>query len=250
MQGSELTKEGRLVYDFAKNLIRQLQDVKNGILEVSQDPRGSVRIEASTIPGEHILPRLINEFKKSHQGIDFIIQISDTTEAFSKVSEGRVDLAAVGSLSLAPRDSELDRIVIGQERLVFIVPKRHKLAKKRSVRVSEIPLENFISREKGSGTRAEIEKLLLDAGVNLKNIRSKMEVGSTQAVLSAVADGAGVSIVSETAARKAESAHQIKILEIQGTADKREFYLVRRAKPELPKPPRLFWEYCKNSIRV
>jgi len=129
VKGAELTEEGKIVFKAAKDILEQLESAKKQIIEMKEVLRGTIKIEASTIPGEHILPRLIDTFKEKHPGVDFIIQIANSERAFDKLKSGDADLAAVGTLLLAPRDLEYEKISVGEERLVFIVSPGHKLAR-------------------------------------------------------------------------------------------------------------------------
>lgn len=242
VRGAELTEEGRIAYDFSKEVLGLLESTRKRITDVKGVLAGTIKIEASTIPGEQILPRLMNRFKKRFQGIDFILQISNTDTAFDKVRGGDVDLAAVGTSLLAPKDLQFEKKLIGEEKLVLIVPPNHKLAGKESVTVQEIMSLPFIIREKGSGTRAETERILRESGLDLSKLKVELELGSTESVITAVSDGVGVSIISETAAKKVERAKLIKKLEISGVKDDRKLFLIRNLRKKNSKAAMLFWE--------
>ncbi len=246
IRGAKLTEEGKIAFETAKNILEQLEAVKRQLMEMAEAPRGTIKIEASTIPGEQMLPKLMSSFKERHQGVDFVVRISDSKTAFDKLVSGEVDLAAVGSLLSAPRRLEYERMPIGEEKLVLIVPVDHELASSKSVSVQEILSQPWVIREKGSGTRAETERILSEAGVDPSEMNVKLELGSTESVMTAVEEGVGVSVVSETAARKAEKAKLVKVLEISGVDDERMIYLVRDVKGEMSKPTKLFWAYSKT----
>jgi DNA-binding transcriptional LysR family regulator len=240
--GSKLTEEGKIVYSFAKDFLNSLDATKRQIMDMRKVLRGTIRIGASTIPGEHIVPQLINSFKDKHQGVDFVIHVSDTGEAFNRLKLGEADMAAVGSLILVPKAVEYEKKVIGEEELVIIVPPDHKLSSQETVSIRDIVPLPFISREKGSGTRAEVERILKNAGVDTTSLNIRLELGSTESVITAVSEGSGISIVSETAARKVEKANLIKILKIRGVDNRRQLYLIKDPQKQLSKPAKLFWE--------
>lgn len=241
--GPKLTEEGKIVYDTAKDVLNKLGSARRQIMDMDKVLRGTITIGASTIPGEHIVPRLIKAFKEKHQGVDFAIQISDTKEAFDRLRLGEVDLAAVGSLFLAPKDLEYEVKTIGEEELVLITSPNHKLAAEETVSAKELLSLPFISRERGSGTRVETERFLRESGVDPAKLGIKLELGSTEAIITAVSEDTGVSIISETAARKVERAGLIKILKIRGVNSRRKLYLIRNVRGELSKQARLFWEH-------
>lgn len=249
IKGSKITEEGKIAFKTAKDILDRLESTRKQIINLKETLGGTIKIEASTIPGEHILPPLINAFKEKHQGVDFIVRISDTKTTFDRLKSRDVDLAAVGTLLLAPRGLEYEEMPIGKEKLLLIVSPGHELARKESVLAKEFLSLPFIGREKGSGTRAETERFLEEAGIDLSNLNITLELGSTESVITAVSEGNCVSIISETAARKVEKAKLIKMLEINGVNNKRKLYLIRNLRRELSKSARLFWEYCKARAR-
>jgi len=240
--GSQLTEEGKIVLSYAEKILNALENAKREITEIKNELRGKITIGASTIPGEHVLPQLINKFKEQNQDVDFVIKISDTLEALHRLTLGEVDMAAVGSLLLVPKDLEYKKKVIGEEELVLIVSPNSKQATKETISVNDLLKLPFIVRERGSGTRIETEKFLKEAGTEPSKLRVKLELGSTGSIITAVSEGIGVSIISETAARKVEGAGLIKIVRLQGVNSRRKLYLIRNLQKELTKPARIFWE--------
>lgn len=247
VKGAELTEEGKIVYSVAKEVLEQLESTRRRIIDMKEVLRGTVKVVASTIPGEHVIPHLINEFKERYPNVDFVVQISDSKTAFDKLRSGEADLAAVGTLLLAPKGLEYEKTQIGEEKLVLIVSPDHELARKESIAIKEIQSLPFVSREKGSGTRAELERFLKESGVDLSQLRVRMELGSTESVITAVSEGIGVSIISERAARKAEKAELIRTLQLSGVDSRRKLYLVRNMRGEFSKPAKLFWKYAESA---
>ncbi len=247
IRGARLTEEGKIAFETAKNILEHLEATKRQLVEMAEAPRGTIRIEASTIPGEQVLPKLMSSFKERHQGVDFVVRISDSKTAFEKLASREVDLAAVGSLISAPRRLEYERIPIGEEKLVLIVPVDHEFATRKSVSIPEILSQPWVIREKGSGTRAETERVFVEADVDSSLMNVKLELGSTESVITAVEEGLGVSVVSETAARKAEKAKLVKVVKISGVDDERILYLIRDVKSDMSKPTKLFWAYSKTQ---
>ena len=156
-------------------------------------------------------------------------------------------MAAVGTLLLAPKDLEYEKLPIGEEKLVLIISPNHELARKEYLSIKEISSLPFVSREKGSGTRAELERFLKESGVDSSQLNIRMELGSTESIITAVSEGIGVSIISERAAKKAEKAELIRILQLSGVDSRRRLYLVRNLRGEFSKPARLLWKYSESA---
>jgi DNA-binding transcriptional LysR family regulator len=63
---SNLTVEGEVLYKFARKTLAQLADIKRDFSDIADDVSGIVRISASSIPGDYILPRMLTEFRREY----------------------------------------------------------------------------------------------------------------------------------------------------------------------------------------
>ena len=141
-------------------------------------------------------------------------------------------------------EEKFDRLQIGEEQLVLIVPCNHKLAEKKTAKLTEIFRYPFVNREETSGTRMEIEKLFENDSLSFSSLKAVFELGSTESVITAVSEGRGISIISSIAAAKAQAAGLVKVLNIEEAINPRKLYIVRQ-KGALLKPSEMFWEFCK-----
>ena len=202
--GVEPTDAGAILAQAAEKILAEAEQAKVEISSTKHKLAGTIRIDASTIPGEHIIPSLVAEFQKLYPDVKFKIKAEDSINSLQDLLTGSVDFAAVGTLN--GYWDKVDAIEVGEEELVLIVPNNHELAKRKSVKVSEFLKYPYINREETSGTRKEIEKILEKAGVLPSKLKTSLELGSTESVMTAVSEGRGVSIVSSIASRKAQAA--------------------------------------------
>ena len=158
---------------------------------------GELLVGASTIPGEYVLPALIGRFKEKFPDIAITLLIGDSRAVTEWVAEGRAEVA--WSARGRPTAASTIRELMPDE-LVLVVPRGASLARAQgghargSARASRCSL-----RERGSGTRAALERALAQAGIDLAAFRIVGEMGSTQAIKQAVKAGVGVSLVSRRA---------------------------------------------------
>ena len=204
---------------------------------------GTIRIVASTIPGEHIIPSLITEFQKKYPDVKFKIKAEDSLNSLKSLQATNADFAAVGTLQ--GFEDKFEFLQIGEDQLVLIIPCNHELANHKTVRLKEILLYPFVNREETSGTRKEIEGLFEKNGISPQKLKVVFELGSTESVITAVSEGRGSSIISSIAAKKIEAAGLIKIIRIDEAKTPRKLYMVRLKRPLL-KPSEAFWEFCKE----
>ncbi len=92
--------------------------------------------------------------------------------------------------------------VCWHDQLVFICRPDHPLAKENVIKTEVLADLPFIMREEGSGTLEFIRNHLFESGISLQEYNISMEVGSPEAVKSAVEAGLGISIVSSATVHK------------------------------------------------
>jgi len=240
--GVIVTDEGAIIKEAAEKILQQAHEAKAKISTTKQTLAGIIRIAASTIPEEHIIPGLIAEFQKKYPEIRFKIKAQDSLTSLSSLQTNYVDFAAVGTTG--GFEEKFDFIQVGEEQLVLIVPCNHTLASRKTAKLSDIAKYAFIDREETSGTRLEIERLLENNKLTLGAFKTSLELGSTESVVTAVSEGRGISIISSIAAAKAQAAGLVKVLEIQEATETRKLYMAKQKK-SLLKWAEAFWEFCK-----
>ena len=241
--GVEVTDAGATLKETAEKILQQAQEAKAKISTAKQQLSGIIKIAASTIPEEHIIPSLTAQFQQKYPYVKFKIKAEDSLNSLNSLQANNVDFAAVGTIQ--GFEEKFDYLQVGEEQLVLIVPCNHPLAKRKTVKLSELLAYPFINREETSGTRKEIERLLENNKISPANLKPALELGSTESVITAVSEGRGVSIISSIAAKKTVAAGFVKIVSIQEAISSRKLYIARQKRPLL-KQSEAFWDFCKN----
>ena len=242
--GVEVTDVGAILGQAAEKILSEVEQVKVKISLTKNKLSGTIKIEASSIPGEHIIPGIIAEFQKDYPEVKFKIKAEDSINSLLNLQAGNVDFVAVGTM--IGYGEKFDSIQIGQEELVLIVPTVHELAARKSAKLDEITLYPYVNREETSGTRKEIDRLFASSGLDASKLKTALELGSTESVITAVCEGRGISIISSIASKRAQAAGMVKILSIDDVGTTRKLYMVRPRR-NLQKVPEAFWEFCKNK---
>jgi len=217
------TEEGKILYQYALEVLRLLAEAKTAMEEAGATVRGSVYLGASTIPGQYVLPHLIGPFQQLYPHVELHVEIADTEQIVRRVAERKVDLGIVGSQD----ENQLDYFPFVEDELVVIIPPGHPLAAREEIRAWDLVGQPLVWRETGSGTRKVIEERLAEAGVEPGLLRRKtLEVGSTEAVVAAVEANLGLSLVSRWAAQKAASLGLIVIKTLADVNLKRDLFVV------------------------
>jgi DNA-binding transcriptional LysR family regulator len=241
--GVEVTEAGATLKASAERILQEANDAKTKISSSKQTLSGTIRIVASTIPEEHIIPSLISEFQKKHPEVKFKIRAQDSLTSLSILGANDADFAAVGTVS--GFEDRFDFIQVGEEQLVLVVPCNHELANQNSLKLEKVLKYPFINREETSGTRKEVERLFSQNNIPLEKLKIALELGSTESVITAVSEARGISIISSIAAKKAQAGGLIKIVSIREAKTARKLYMARQKKPLL-KISEVFWDFCKE----
>ena len=241
--GVELTDAGAILKDAAERILQETQTAKANISIGKSVLSGTIRISASSSPEKQVIPFLISEFQDKHSEVKFKIKAQDSLTSLESLRSNGADFAALNAVETLGDKYEF--LQIGEEQLVFITAPHTKLAGNKTVKLSEIVTYPFINRDETSGTRLEIERLLKDNKIDPFSLKSNLELGSTCSVITAVADGKGVSIIPSSDAAKAQAAGLIKAIPIVEAKKPYKLYLVRPKKAML-KHAEAFWEFCKQ----
>ena len=218
----ELTPAGEQVLAFARETLARFETLERELALLKETGPGTLILAASTIPGEHVLPGLLGEFRTAYPGVEVRVTISDTADVTTKLLDDSADVGLIGSVPSRP-GLRLEELV-GDE-IVLAVPPDHPFAGRVTVPVEELVGQPLIMREQGSGTRRSVERAMAAAGLNLPTEAPAFTLGSTQAILQAVAQGLGLGFVSARAASRAESDGHLACVRLAGVDLTRQLYL-------------------------
>jgi DNA-binding transcriptional LysR family regulator len=191
----DLTPAGRLVYKRAKSLLAQWEQLLQECQGLKTELSGTLKIGASTIAGNYLLPRIIKSFQEKYPAVEFSILIEDSTEIISKLESKKIDFAIVGR---DPAQTHFQAKCIAEDRLVLIGNSPDQCISS----LEEIKNWPLIVREKGSGTREAMDKAFRQFGVEPEDLHYAMEVSSTESILAMVEAGVGFSFVSHWAVQE------------------------------------------------
>lgn len=238
-KGIALTEAGKILYHEARRFLEHYERAINLIEETRNLKTGHLTIGASTIPGEYILPRFLGRFHNLYPGIKIHLLIADTGMIHKELLERRVEIAFMGAKL---DDRRLEFAEFTDDELIFVCAPHHPLAGRQEVKLEEIAAEKFILRESTSGTRLVLEKYLAERGLELEKEQIVMEVGSTRAVITAVEEGLGISIVSRWAVQDSLKLGKLKELKLAEGRIIRPLYMARWRRQYLSRAARAFWE--------
>ncbi len=218
-----LTDAGHFLAERSAVLIGNATALEREMREFADIRAGELRVGATVTIGTSMLPDLIARFRASFPAVRLRVEVENTAAMAAAVRAGRVSLALVeGPLS----DTE-DLVVepYADDELVLIASRSHPIARHprrlASAGLAGLP---FVFREEGSGTRAQAERALRDAGI-VPNVA--LTLASSEAIVRAVELDLGIAIVSRMAVTAALRAKRVVEVEISDLSLSRTLRIVR-----------------------
>lgn len=217
------TEGGLILYQEAKKILACYKQIIAGVDKLKNLQEGTLKLGASTIPGEYILPHYLGEFSKSYPQIELGLKIGSSQQVVDWLKERTIDIGVIGAEVTVPG---IELIPFLPDELVLIAASNSSQATQSVINVNELMEYKWISREKGSGTRIALEQLLAKHGISLDDLRVTMELGTSRAVLTAVQADLGVSFVSKWAVQEQLALGRLQQIQVEGLDLKRRLYLI------------------------
>ena len=233
-KGVELTEAGERLYGYAQQILDLLASAKADLGKAPLAISGELRIAASTVPAESLLPKLLADFRARFPHATESLAVTDSRVAATSVEAGDADIGFVGDL---PDETVLQATVVSQDELCLIVAHDHPWATRRRASLKQLSQEPFIVREPGSGSRRCIERALDAQGISLAELSIVMEANSNRAIHDAVARRVGVAFLSS---HSAGTSDQVVPIQVRGFHPRRNIFLVHSPQRALPAVARAF----------
>jgi len=227
-----LTKAGELLKEYALRMLELKEEAEQRLASFQGELKGSISVGASTIPGEFIVPSLLPAFRKSFPHIHVDVIISDTEGIIDHLLAHHIELGIVG----AKEESEkLEFHRFAGDELIVALPVNSPWAEYSTVSLDQLRKIPLILREEGSGTLRAMKEALKGKDLDSSELTVVARLGSTTAVVQAIKNSVGGSILSRRAVQEELDRGTVKTVIVKGLRMKREFYLVlRRGKSQSP----------------
>lgn len=222
-----LTEAGELLCKYANEMNDMQTSLEKDMQELNNTTVGRLKVGASATIGEYIAPYIMASFKKRYPKVSLSLEVANSDEIEMAIHDTSLD---VGLVEGPPIGKDLESIPFCDDELVIITSPEHPWSKLESVSVFELDKYPFISREKGSGTRAEIQAHMKKAGFSPNNLNIMMQLGSTTAIKSAVKCGLGFTIISRWAIKEEVKNGTLAMIKLKEDNFKRQFRIVYHKK--------------------
>jgi DNA-binding transcriptional LysR family regulator len=223
-----LTSAGKALLPYAEQIRAISDEARSAVLGASGRLGGQLALGASQTIAQYLLPYLMAAFLRENPRVS-ITPVSGNTDAIlESLITRRIHLAMVEGPAQR-KDIHVEHFM--DDEMVLVVPACHEWAE-HQIELKDLGNAPLLMREFGSGSRRVIESALTRAGIRKKDLRIGMELDSTEALLSAVEAGLGVTFVSRWAARGQLSRGTLKLSRVRGLRLSRKFSIAYPSGPE------------------
>ncbi len=185
----KLTAAGEVFYREAKNVLAAFDQMQESLRGLVGSIGGTVKVATVYSVGLHEMPPKVREFMSKFPSAKIDLEYSRTTKVVRDVQNGTVEL---GIVAFPEPKRGLTIIPMPPNKLVFVCPPDHKLAKRAQVRAKDLAGQDLVLFERDTPTRKATDRILKAKGIdvnkaaefdNIETIKRSVEVGFGSAIL-------------------------------------------------------------------
>jgi len=242
----EPTEAGRRLYASAQRVLAAEEHLLDDLDADDEGAAltGTLELGASTGPGGTVVPLLLCEFQEQHPELGVRLTVSDTQTVVDRVAERELELGIVGA---GRRHRGVAFEPFFRDEVVLACPSDHRFAGK-TVSLDDLKTEKLIVMQEGAGVRQVIEDELRKAGVRLRDLDIRLELGLQESVRSAVVAGHGIAFISRLAIEVDLAAGRIAVARVRGLDPVREIFLARATGRSETRAVRAFVVFAQGRL--
>jgi len=243
-----LTEQGKALLPMARDLVKRSLQVEEAVEALKGEVVGHLKIGCSTTTGKYYLPMLVARFRQRYHKVHVTIYNDSRAEISAALCDGKIHLAVISARPLCA-DAEYHHFF--DDYVVLVVGAKHPWSERDSIAPKELLGANFILRDTQSGTREEVNRTLNKVGLTLDDLNLAMEIGNTEAISMAVAEGIGAAFISRAVARRGIELGRLKEVRVNGLSLHRKIFIAYSHRYPAPRAKTEFWNFVqepKNQV--
>jgi DNA-binding transcriptional LysR family regulator len=232
----QLTSAGWEFLSRAKSVLSELKDLESAMANHLNLGQGEISLGIVTTT-KYFVPMLLVEFRKLFPGIKITLKIDNRENILAMLSRNEVDLVIMGRV---PKEMGCTATPFATNPMAIVSGPTHPMSRRKQATFSDLNDQEFVVREKASGTRQAMERMFEFHKIKL-NIA--MEMPSNETIKQAVMAGMGLSFLSLRTVRHEIASGHIVLLDIVGLPHIGHWYITHRAQKKLAPAALAFKEF-------
>ncbi len=152
----ELTAEGRTLLEHAKKIMDQTRDAKLELTEMSELKKGEVKLGVPAMLASYFFPPFLVDFKRQYPDIKITVIDEGTKLIRQQLEQGIIDM---GIISLDEPLTDIESHPILHEEMLLCLAHSHPLAKRQTIKFSELKDQRFILYREGYFLREIVNQM-------------------------------------------------------------------------------------------
>jgi DNA-binding transcriptional LysR family regulator len=227
--------------------VRKIEAISNEAI-VALAPFGGqesveLSIGASHTVAIYLLPKLLPQLMHEWPHLKIHIYGGSTHDVLQALTSHQVGIALIEAPSYRP-DLKLE--AFAEDELSLIVHPNHHWADKPLIRAAELVKEPLLLREDGSGMRHFVEGYLEQNGILRQQLRTNIDMNSTEGIISAVEAGLGVGFAPSLAIEKELRLGTVKAIQLDKGPIRRKLNIALLNGPDPRGPAGLLLELLRD----
>ncbi len=190
-RGVTLTPAGVVLLDEARLTLAQAARAAERARAAGAGERGRLRVNLTRSSPGGLAGEIVDAYRSRYPEVELELDMGQTSTQADLLRRGTIDVAFVRP---PLHDPDLEEIELAREPLVCVLPRGHRLARKRTLAREDMAGEPLVWWPRQHGPGAWIEMLTEVYGENGWPDRFRTEPDEER-IVSAVAAGAGVSFI-------------------------------------------------------
>jgi DNA-binding transcriptional LysR family regulator len=241
-RGVRLTDVGRAVLPHARQILRQVSEIREAVDALAGLQRGQLVVGTMPSVIAHLIPTAIKAFRQRYPAVELRVVESRASSVVEDVVGHRLDLGVVTD---AEPDPLIDITPLLSEELFVILPVDDPLAQREELNLAELKDRPFVVLEHGFSLRSVLWDACREAGFSP---RIAQEMSSVQAIKGLVEIGMGVSLAPRSAVEGEERLGILRALPLDSHPC-RQLQIVARKGAYLSRSAQAFVSICLEEAR-
>jgi DNA-binding transcriptional LysR family regulator len=221
-----LTENGKVLLDYSERILALCEESCRILIDLKNGEKGTLTVGASQTIGTYLMPRVLALFAQNYPQIDLKVQVNSTRTITKSIINREIDIAVVGG---EVSDNLKKSIIIEDfiyDELSLIISKSHPFANKNKITKDDLYCLNFITLSSNSTIKKFIDNILIQNEIEIKQLKTILQLNSIEGIKTAVSLGLGVAFVSSSAIEKEIKLQTIRIIRIENITIARKLSII------------------------
>lgn len=233
-----LNSTGRGLLPQAEDLLSRAAEIEGYL---AGGTLGPLAVGATLTIGNYLATLVVAEYLHQHPASKISLHVANTHDIVERLRRFELDIGLIEGETHDP-DLLLEPW-LGDALVVFCAP-HHPLAAAGPAESSRLAMQNWIVRERGSGTRALFDQVIAHA---IPDLHVQLELEHTEAIKRAVESGLGIGCLSRLALREAFRRGSLVEISTPQFDLRRHFYFARHRQRHVSPAMQAFFALCRAS---